>query len=161
MPEDFKNLNAAKVFAGDFSQEQKGPSGLVGGGSGLVGSHLLARSDRAAMLANLPVERLADMAHHAANQRFTPIREDACDPVPIAGAVDVIVNLGCPASPPTYRIAPVRKFKTAAPTAMNQLEPARLKRWRVGGPDRTIARSEPETDQAADKQASRQKECVQ
>lgn len=134
MPDDFMNLTA-RFPADDFTNGPCGRSVLVAGGAGFVGSHLIdrlmARGDRVICLDNLSTGRLANVAHHAGNERFTLIRQDVCDPILIAGAVDEIFNLACPASPPKYQIDPVHTFKTSVLGAINLLELARLKRARI------------------------------
>jgi UDP-glucuronate decarboxylase len=134
MPDDFMNLTA-RFPADDFTSGPYGRSVLVAGGAGFVGSHLIdrlmARGDRVICLDNLSTGRLTNIAQHAGNERFTLIRQDVCDPILIAGAVDEIFNLACPASPPKYQIDPVHTFKTSVLGAMNLLELARLKRARI------------------------------
>ena len=108
---------------------------LVTGGAGFIGSHLtehlLAQGHDVCIIDNLSTGRLSNISRHAGNDRFTLMRQDVCDPILIAGAVDEIFNLACPASPPKYQIDPVRTFKTSVFGAMNVLELARRKGARV------------------------------
>lgn len=108
---------------------------LVTGGAGFLGSHLIARllgqGHQVVCLDNLSTGRLSNISRHAANERFTMIRQDVCDPIHIAGAVDEIYNLACPASPPKYQLDPVHTFKTSVFGALNVLELAGQKGARV------------------------------
>ncbi len=108
---------------------------LVTGGAGFLGSHLIDRllgnGHRVICLDNLSTGRVTNLAQHAGNERFTMIRQDVCEPFKIAGAVDEIFNLACPASPPKYQLDPVQTFKTSVMGAMNVLELARAKGARV------------------------------
>lgn len=138
MPDDFMDLSArfpAETFQKDPGDDPVMRTVLVAGGAGFVGSHLIdrlmARGDRVICLDNMSTGRLANVTHHAGNDRFTLLRQDVCDPILIAGAVDEIFNLACPASPPKYQIDPVHTFKTSVLGAMNLLELARLKRARI------------------------------
>lgn len=156
MPEDFKNLNAAKIIAGDFSQKPKSQSAPVVSSAGLAGSRLIASEDRAAN--NPSTGRRTNIAHNVANGRFTLIRQDARGPAPFAGAADVILN---PASPPKHQIGPVQTFKTSVLGAMNLL--GNLKRALIALFDslfRTIAWPEQVTRLAGRTQVSRQKGCL-
>ncbi|WP_284164372.1 UDP-glucuronic acid decarboxylase family protein [Frigidibacter sp. SD6-1] len=135
MPDDFLNLGAGSPF-GLFGRGRPAhKTVLVAGGAGFVGSHLidrlLANGHRVICLDNLSTGRLANIAAHAANERFTLIRQDVCDPIQIAGAVDEIFNLACPASPPKYQKDPVHTFRTSVIGAMNLLELARAKGARI------------------------------
>lgn len=122
-------------FAGSDPATSHSRSILVTGGAGFVGSHLidrlLAQGHRVTCLDDLSTGRLGNVAHHAGNERFTLIRQDVCDPVTIAGPLDEIFNLACPASPPKYQIDPVHTFRTCVIGAMNVLELARRKGARV------------------------------
>ena len=135
MPDDFVNLNATPISANDFNKGLGQKSVLVAGGAGFVGSHLidrlLQRGDKVICLDNMSTGRLSNVAQHAGNERFSLIRQDVCDPILLAGAVDEIFNLACPASPPKYQIDPVHTFKTSVLGAMNLLELARRKGARI------------------------------
>ncbi|MFO1176245.1 MAG: UDP-glucuronic acid decarboxylase family protein [Paracoccaceae bacterium] len=108
---------------------------LITGGAGFLGSHLtdrlLGQGHRVICLDDLSTGRLGNVAHHSDNLRFTMLRQDVCDPIHIAGPVDEIYNLACPASPPKYQLDPVQTFRTSVIGAMNVLELARQKGARV------------------------------
>jgi dTDP-glucose 4,6-dehydratase len=84
---------------------------LVTGGAGFVGAHLcaalLARGDEVVAMDNFAtstrdkVDRLAD------NRRFSFIEADVCTAGPVAGTVDAIAHLACPASPDEYLRLPL------------------------------------------------------
>ena len=77
----------------------------MAGGAGFLGSNLcdalLARGDEVIAVDNLCTVSSANL-EHASNQRgFTFVDHDVCEKVPIDGAVDGVMNLASPASPPT------------------------------------------------------------
>lgn len=135
MPNDFKNVTSGLHFGAKNTAGPMSKTVLVTGGAGFVGSHLIDRllgqGAQVICLDNLSTGRLSNISRHAGNERFTLMRQDVCDPILIAGAVDEIFNLACPASPPKYQMDPVKTFKTSVFGAMNVLELARRKGARV------------------------------
>lgn len=135
MNDDFGNYTSGPHFGINNTDKPIGTTILVTGGAGFVGSHLidrlLSRGARVICLDNLSTGRLSNISRHAGNERFTLMRQDVCDPIQIAGAVDEIFNLACPASPPKYQLDPLQTFKTSVFGAMNVLELARRKGARV------------------------------
>ncbi|MBS0564198.1 MAG: SDR family oxidoreductase [Proteobacteria bacterium] len=135
MRDDFLTFTGSSPAFGTADAPPAIKTVLVTGGAGFLGSHLtdrlLEQGHRVICLDDLSTGRLANVAHHGDNLRFTMMRQDVCDPIRIAGAVDEIYNLACPASPPKYQLDPVQTFRTSVIGAMNVLELARQKGARV------------------------------
>ncbi len=108
---------------------------VVAGGAGFIGSNLMRRlldqGDRVICLDNLSTGRFENIAALVADPRFTFLRHDIIEPVTIAGPVDRIYNLACPASPPKYRADPLHTFKTSVLGAINLLAVAEAKGARI------------------------------
>lgn len=144
-----------KVFAGGSSNPDNGKksarkSVLVAGGAGFLGSNLIGRllgqGHLVICLDDLSTGRLSNISHHGNNERFTMIRQDVCEPIQVAGPVDEIYNLACPASPPKYQLDPVQTFKTSVIGAMNLLELAGRKGARIFQASTSEVYGDPEVD---------------
>jgi len=87
------------------------PRTVISGGAGFVGSHLvdrlLARGDEVICLDNFVTGRKENVAHLAADARFTLVERDVTAPLRIDGAVDAVLHLASPASPVDYVRHPV------------------------------------------------------
>ena len=79
---------------------------VVTGGSGFVGSHicdaLIARGDAVVCIDNLLTGQRENVAHLIGHERFTFIEADVIESIPVSGAVDLVMHLASPASPPEY-----------------------------------------------------------
>jgi UDP-glucuronate decarboxylase len=108
---------------------------LVPGGAGFLGSHLCTRligeGHQVICLDNLSTGRRQNVAHLMATNRFSLIEHDVINPIDIAGPVDAIYNMACPASPPKYQADPVQTFRTSVDGARNLLDLARQKGARI------------------------------
>lgn len=104
-----------------------GPTTLVTGGAGFLGSHLCRRllesGDRVICLDDLSTGLLSHVDALRANPRFEFIRHDVTDPVDLR--VDRIFNLACPASPPAYQANPIHTTLTSVLGTRNLLDLAR------------------------------------
>ncbi|MEZ5796804.1 MAG: GDP-mannose 4,6-dehydratase [Paracoccaceae bacterium] len=71
--------------------------------------------------------------HRAAgvDPKFHFIRQDILKPLRIAGPVDEIYNMACPASPPRYQRDPVHTFRTCTEGSLNLLNLAVQKNARI------------------------------
>lgn len=113
MSKYFKNLNTAKIFAEDFSQEPKDRPGLASGRAGIVEPHFPALRDRRTRQGSLSAVGRPGPAPIAANQRFTLIGQIVRNPKQIAGAKDVIVAPANPVPLPKLRIDRMKTLTTA------------------------------------------------
>jgi dTDP-glucose 4,6-dehydratase len=84
---------------------------LVTGGAGFLGSHLcaalLARGDEVVAMDNFATSTRESVDRLAGNRRFSFIEADVCAAEPVAGTVDAIAHLACPASPDEYLRLPL------------------------------------------------------
>lgn len=99
---------------------------VVAGGAGFLGSHLcdahLGRGDRVICLDDLSTGRPANIAHVMSHPWFSFRKHDVTQPYLVEGAVDVIYNLACPASPPKYMADPIKTLKTCLLGAEHALQ---------------------------------------
>lgn len=89
---------------------------LVAGAAGFIGSHLCDALVRSGMtvvgIDNFWTGRPQNIAHLKPNSRFTFLRLDIIDPLPLSLRADLIFNLACAASPPHYQHDPVHTMLT-------------------------------------------------
>jgi UDP-glucuronate decarboxylase len=108
---------------------------IVTGGAGFVGSNLcdrlVQRGHRVICIDNLQTGQMANIRPLLNHPRFEFIGHDVRKPFEIAGPVDRIYNLACPASPPHYQADPIGTIRTCVDGAYNILELARHKGARV------------------------------
>ncbi|MDR0868536.1 MAG: SDR family oxidoreductase [Planctomycetota bacterium] len=104
---------------------------VITGGAGFLGSYLcdrfLAAGMRVVAVDNLCTGRRRNLEHLASNPNFSFLRHDICEPIPIAGAVDYVLNFASPASPPDYLRLPLETLMVGALGARSALELAREK----------------------------------
>ena len=101
---------------------------LVTGGAGFLGSHLCDRlvgaGHRVFCLDDFSTGRRANIAALRDHPAFALIEHDVTRPLPPL-AVDAILNLACPASPPQYRRDPLQTLKTSVYGTVNLIALAR------------------------------------
>ncbi|HEX5998846.1 MAG TPA: UDP-glucuronic acid decarboxylase family protein [Hyphomicrobiaceae bacterium] len=89
---------------------------LVAGAAGFIGSHLcdaLVRRGKTVIgVDNFWTGSPRNIAHLKQDPRFTFLRLDIIDPLPLSLRADVIFNLACAASPPRYQADPVHTMLT-------------------------------------------------
>ncbi len=102
------------------------PRAVVAGGAGFVGYHfvkLLLRNDFDVVI----VDNLATGTHSNAEANLLPdrcefIQHDVCEPFHVAGPVDYVANLACPASPVDFSRIPVDIMRVCSEGTGNLLE---------------------------------------
>jgi UDP-glucuronate decarboxylase len=111
------------------------PTILVTGGAGFIGSHLcdrlIQKGHRVICVDNLVSGDFGNIRPLLNHASFEFVRHDVRDALRIAGPVDRIYNLACPASPRHYQRDPVATLKTCVLGAYNLLELAKQKDARV------------------------------
>jgi dTDP-glucose 4,6-dehydratase len=99
---------------------------VVAGGAGFVGSHLcdalLARGDEVVALDNLSTGSLDNVTAAQASTAFAFLDCDVSASVDVDGAVDAVMNLASPASPPTYLSMPLETLAVGAEGTRRLLE---------------------------------------
>ncbi len=104
---------------------------VLTGGAGFLGSHLsdrmLADGHEVVVIDNLITGRAENINHLSSHPRFEFIEQDACDPYPIDGAVDCVLHLASPASPPDFRRIPFETLRAGSFATHRALEFARDK----------------------------------
>lgn len=100
---------------------------LVTGGAGFIGSHvcerLLKHGHTVIALDNFSTGSLSNIDLLCEKPGFKFIEHDIIDPIDME--VDLIVNLACPASPPSYQKDPVHTVKSSVIGSINMLELAK------------------------------------
>jgi UDP-glucuronate decarboxylase len=108
---------------------------VVTGGAGFIGSHLcdhlIQQGDSVICVDNLFTGSMRNIRPLLNHPKFSFIHHDVREPLSIAGNVDLVYNLACPASPRHYQRDPVGTMKTCVIGAANVLEFAILKSCRV------------------------------
>ncbi|HZT24280.1 MAG TPA: UDP-glucuronic acid decarboxylase family protein [Pseudolabrys sp.] len=104
---------------------------VVTGGAGFIGSHLCDRlvqsGHRVICIDNLFTGSFNNVRPLINHPAFQFIEHDVREPINIAGPVDRIYNLACPASPRHYQRDPMGTLRTCVMGASNVLELARQK----------------------------------
>ncbi|GHV19841.1 epimerase [Planctomycetales bacterium] len=102
---------------------------VITGGAGFLGSYLcdrfLAAGMRVVAVDNLCTGRRRNLEHLASHPDFSFLQHDICEPIPIAGAIDYVLNFASPASPPDYLRLPLETLMVGALGARSALELAR------------------------------------
>jgi UDP-glucuronate decarboxylase len=108
---------------------------VVTGGAGFIGSHLCDRliqqGHRVYCVDNLVTGTFANVRPLLNHPDFEFIEHDIRNPLEIAGPVDRIYNLACPASPRHYQRDPIGTLHTCVLGAGHVIELAREKRARA------------------------------
>jgi nucleoside-diphosphate-sugar epimerase len=106
------------------------PRAVVTGGAGFLGSHLcdLLREREWDVVAvdNFITGNRANVEHLAADAGFTLIEHDVVTGIPVDGAVDAVLHLASPASPPEYLAHPIATLEVGSIGTRNALELARV-----------------------------------
>jgi len=114
---------------------RRGHRTIVTGGAGFIGSHLcdqlIQRGDIVVCVDNLFTGSTRNIRPLLNHPNFSFVNRDVREPLRIAGEVDRIYNLACPASPRHYQRDPIGTMKTCVIGALNVLELARQKSSRV------------------------------
>ncbi len=128
-------MRAQRTALFDASADLSDKRIVVTGGAGFIGSHLcdrlIQRGARVVCVDNLFTGALANIRPLLNHRNFSFLEHDVQDPLNIAGPVDAIYNLACPASPKHYQRDPIGTMKTCVVGAGNVLELARLRRCRI------------------------------
>jgi dTDP-glucose 4,6-dehydratase len=102
---------------------------LLTGGAGFIGSHLcdalLARGDEVVAVDNLSSGRLENIEHLRGNKRFTFVREDVSEKLPVDGRFEGVMHFASLASPPEYLAAPLPTLDVASLGTRRALDVAR------------------------------------
>ena len=112
-------------------RDQSAKRAVVTGGAGFLGSHmcrsLIAAGNDVVCVDNLSTGRLENIADLSGNPRFTFLEADIVDPLDVAGPVDLVLHLACPASPVDYFGMPVATLRAGGHGTYNVLCLAREK----------------------------------
>jgi len=107
---------------------------LVAGGAGFLGSHLcdhlLARGDEVVCVDDLSTGNLDNVAHLAAEPRFSVVVADVSAEVPVTGSFDAVCHLASPASPPAYLRRPLETLAVGSEGTRRLVELAEVHRAR-------------------------------
>ncbi len=107
---------------------------VITGGAGFIGSHLcerfLAKGHEVVCVDNLITGSADNVAHLAADPRFTFVRHDLSKPLEIAGPVDNVLHFASPASPVDYLNYPIQTLKVGSLGTHNALGLAKAKNAR-------------------------------
>ena len=102
---------------------------VVTGGGGFVGSHiceaLLARGDQVVAVDNFCTSRRDNVEHLLGVAGFELIVADVTEELPVAGAVDGVLHLASPASPPEYLRMPLETLDVCSIGTRRALDLAR------------------------------------
>jgi UDP-glucuronate decarboxylase len=108
---------------------------VVAGGAGFLGSALCKRlhgqGQNVLCVDNLLTGDLENIKPLMGRRGFAFLSHDIIRPLQIAGPVDEIYNLACPASPPRYQIDPIHTFRTCVDGTLNLLQLAETKGARI------------------------------
>ncbi len=99
---------------------------VVLGASGFLGSHLcdelIARGDDVVGIDDLSSSNGANLKALESEPRFTFLKGDIAEGIPVRGAVDAVLNFASPASPPRYLETPIQTLRTGSRGTDNALQ---------------------------------------
>jgi dTDP-glucose 4,6-dehydratase len=105
------------------------PRAVVTGGSGFVGSHLCdllrARDWDVVAVDNFVTGNRDNVAHLADDPGFQLIEHDVTVSIPVDGAIDAVLHLASPASPPEYLAHPIATLEVGSTGTRRALDLAR------------------------------------
>jgi nucleoside-diphosphate-sugar epimerase len=103
------------VTNGSGSAPMQSPHVVIAGAAGFVGSHLVDRlldeGCRVTGVDDLITGRLSNLEHLADHPRFRLLQHDISLPFDVGGAVDWVMHLASPASPPKYQEWPIETLE--------------------------------------------------
>jgi dTDP-glucose 4,6-dehydratase len=99
---------------------------VVLGASGFLGSHLcdelIARGDEVVGIDDLSSSTGVNLKSLESEQRFTFLKGDIAEGIPVRGKVDAVLNFASPASPPRYLETPIQTLRTGSQGTDNALQ---------------------------------------
>jgi dTDP-glucose 4,6-dehydratase len=105
------------------------PRAVVTGGAGFLGSHLCdllrAREWDVVAIDNFVTGHRDNVAHLADDPGFTLVEHDVTVALPVDGAVDAVLHLASPASPPEYLAHPIATLEVGSTGTRRALDLAR------------------------------------
>jgi UDP-glucuronate decarboxylase len=123
------------TFQTRLSVPFKGPTAIVTGGAGFIGSHLcdslLLRGQRVICIDDLSTGSISNIRPLLNHPDFRFIQHDVRHPILIDEPIDRLYSLACPASPRHYQRDPIGTMRTCVVGTINVLELARRKSARV------------------------------
>jgi dTDP-glucose 4,6-dehydratase len=99
---------------------------VVLGASGFLGSHLcdelIARGDDVIGIDDLSSSTGVNLQGLESEPRFTFLKGDIAEGIPVRGTVDAVLNFASPASPPRYLETPIQTLRTGSRGTDNALQ---------------------------------------
>lgn len=99
---------------------------VVLGASGFLGSHLcdelIARGDDVVGIDDLSSSTGLNLKQLESESRFTFLKSDITEGIPVRGSVDAVLNFASPASPPRYLETPIQTLRTGSQGTDNALQ---------------------------------------
>jgi len=99
---------------------------VVLGASGFLGSHLcdelIAQGDVVVGIDDLSSSTGANLKALESEPRFTFLKGDIAEGIPVRGTVDAVLNFASPASPPRYLETPIQTLRTGSQGTDNALQ---------------------------------------
>ena len=99
---------------------------VVLGASGFLGSHLcdqlIARGDEVVGIDDLSSSTGINLKGLESEPRFTFLKGDIAQGIPVRGKVDAVLNFASPASPPRYLEMPIQTLRTGSQGTDNALQ---------------------------------------
>ena len=99
---------------------------VVLGASGFLGSHLcdelIARGDDVVGIDDLSSSTGVNLKALESEPRFTFLKGDIAESIPVRGTVDAVLNFASPASPPRYLETPIQTLRTGSRGTDNALQ---------------------------------------